>query len=99
METKNIGSGDLRSTNCQASDSYRRRKWQVSAWPRLTPQPDYFAGDFIMDRRFAMMALVVATLLGTSTTLIAQYASAATTSTRGNGSATELSGIDAAEID
>jgi small-conductance mechanosensitive channel len=44
-----------------------------------------------------MMALVVATILGTFTTWTAQHAGAATTPTRGNVSATDPSGIDAAE--
>jgi Mechanosensitive ion channel len=58
-------------------------------------QPDTFEGDLIMHRAISMMVLVLATILGTLA--VARHGGAATTPTRGNVSATDPSGIDAAE--
>ncbi len=52
-----------------------------------------------MHRRIAMMARVLATILGTVTILIGQHAGAATSPARGNFAATDPSGIDAVEYE
>ena len=52
-----------------------------------------------MHRRFAKMALVIATILGILTLSGGQFAGAASTPARGNGSAARPSGTDAAECE
>ena len=71
---------------------------QGQAQPVQTETCDV-SGDLVMHRRISMIALVLATILGTLTMSCGQHAAAATAPARGVIAATDPSGIDAAEYE